>query len=132
MGKTYILFLIGIFFLVIGFWLAKKDKAHLIQMEQKLEEKEKKLFELYEAIEEIMQNIVATNKIGDLDIALKPDTFDMSQNNNIKEYPKETASYSLNKQIILMNKDGCTEGEIAKQLGIGKGEVRLILGLKKD
>jgi hypothetical protein len=128
MEKTYILFFLGIFFLAIGFWQAKKDKTDLIQMEQRLEKKEKRLFELYEAVEGIIQDMLAVNKIGNLNIA--PDAFGISQKNNTEEYTNGTASYNLHKQIILMNKDGYTEEEIAKQLGMGKGEIRLILGLK--
>lgn len=56
MDESFILLITGVLFLFILFWETRKDRAYLFELEKRLEEKEKKLLELYEAVENIIQS----------------------------------------------------------------------------
>ena len=56
----------------------------------------------------------------------------VSEVSNVKEFSdiqEETPALSKNEQILLLYKEGKDEVEIAKMLGCGLGEIRLVLGL---
>lgn len=147
MGDNYVLLIIGIVFLSAVLWEIRKNKIEIIEMEKRLEEKETRLYEMYEAFENIMQYTLS--EIEDDEMGINSTRITVAQVNGISgsKLPDEQAvglpdeqineenKYSdynnTRKAVLLMHKNGNTEEEIAKNLGIGIGEVRLILGLKR-
>ncbi len=122
----------GLMFLFIIFWQTRKDRLYLFELEKRLEEKEKRLYELYDAVEDILRNAIpeAINVLPDESITnnevQQQDTYRNLRQNIDEGYNEKR------KAVILMYKSGSTEEEIARKLGIGKGEVKLILGLKNN
>jgi len=136
MDESFILLITGVLFLFILFWETRKDRAYLFELEKRLEEKEKKLLELYEAVENIIQSTFPELEVTINDDKIKsamPQQQDINGSplQNIRKGSSDTDYHYKRKAVILMYKEGNTEEEIAKKLGIGKGEVRLILGLKE-
>lgn len=147
MGDNYVLLIIGIIFLSAVLWEIRKNKIEIIEMEKRLEEKETRLYEMYEAFENIMQYTLS--EIEDDEMGINSTRITVAQVNGVSgsKLPDEQAvglpdeqineenKYSdynnTRKAVLLMHKNGNTEEEIAKNLGIGIGEVRLILGLKR-
>ncbi|NLX69394.1 MAG: hypothetical protein GX024_00635 [Clostridiales bacterium] len=147
MGDNYVLLIIGIVFLSAVLWEIRKNKIEIIEMEKRLEEKETRLYEMYEAFENIMQYTLS--EIEDDEMGINSTRITVAQVNGVSgsKLPDEQAvglpdeqineenKYSdynnTRKAVLLMHKNGNTEEEIAKNLGIGIGEVRLILGLKR-
>ena len=102
---------------------------------------------MYEAFENIMQYTLS--EIEDDEMGINSTRITVAQVNGVSgsKLPDEQAvglpdeqineenKYSdynnTRKAVLLMHKNGNTEEEIAKNLGIGIGEVRLILGLKR-
>jgi len=146
-GDNYVLLIIGIVFLSAVLWEIRKNKIEIIEMEKRLEEKETRLYEMYEAFENIMQYTLS--EIEDDEMGINSTRITVAQVNGVSgsKLPDEQAvglpdeqineenKYSdynnTRKAVLLMHKNGNTEEEIAKNLGIGIGEVRLILGLKR-
>ncbi|NLO81900.1 MAG: hypothetical protein GX094_02430 [Clostridiales bacterium] len=139
MGDTYIFLVIGIIFLSIMLWETHRNKILIAEMEKRLDEKEKRLDEIYEALESIVQFTLA--EIKDKDTETSSTRMIAVHDNSLRSsaLPHEQTNYETiyplhndkRKAVILMHKGGSTEEEIAKKLGIGIGEVRLILGLMK-
>lgn len=147
MGDNYVLLIIGIVFLSAVLWEIRKNKIEIIEIEKRLEEKETRLYEMYEAFENIMQYTLS--EIEDDEMGINSTRITVAQVNGVSgsKLPDEQAvglpdeqineenKYSdynnTRKAVLLMHKNGNTEEEIAKNLGIGIGEVRLILGLKR-
>lgn len=147
MGDNYVLLIIGIIFLSAVLWEIRKNKIEIIEIEKRLEEKETRLYEMYEAFENIMQYTLS--EIEDDEMGINSTRITVAQVNGVSgsKLPDEQAvglpdeqineenKYSdynnTRKAVLLMHKNGNTEEEIAKNLGIGIGEVRLILGLKR-
>ncbi|MBM7581409.1 DNA-directed RNA polymerase specialized sigma24 family protein [Caldicoprobacter guelmensis] len=129
MSETLIFLLFGIVFLFAIFWQTRRDRLYLFELEKRLEEKEKRLYELYQAVEDIINGAfpeATTTLRGDYTKSapeLRNSSKDLKQNIN-KVYSDKR------KAVILMHKSGSSEDEIAKALGMGKGEVKLILGLR--
>jgi len=146
-GDNYVLLIIGIIFLSAVLWEIRKNKIEIIEIEKRLEEKETRLYEMYEAFENIMQYTLS--EIEDDEMGINSTRITVAQVNGVSgsKLPDEQAvglpdeqineenKYSdynnTRKAVLLMHKNGNTEEEIAKNLGIGIGEVRLILGLKR-
>jgi len=132
MSEGLMFLLPGLMFLFIIFWQTRKDRLYLFELEKRLEEKEKRLYELYEAVEDILRNTIpeAINVLPDESITnnevQQQDTYRNLRQNIDEGYNEKR------KAVILMYKSGSTEEEIARKLGIGKGEVKLILGLKNN
>ena len=151
--NIYTLFWGGIFFLTIGLWMWKKDRNQIQLMDKRMTEKENSLYELYQDLEEIMnqmfylyrdkveQDILKTNtKEGQIISVLqnkqeqkKEDQYKKDQykkeENRLHGDNKQYEELPVNKyyRIVELKHQGYTEDEIAKELEIGKGEVRLIL-----
>ena len=132
MNDGLMFLLSGLMFLFAIFWQTKRDRLYLFELEKRLEEKEKRLYELYDAVEDIIRNAFPEaenaplhNGTADHEVWLENPNKGLSQNIDGGYTEKRKA-------VILMYKSGSTEEEIARKLGIGKGEVRLILGLKDN
>lgn len=132
MSEGLMFLLSGLMFLLVIFWQTRKDRLYLFELEKRLEEKEKRLYELYDAVEDIIRNAFpeAIKVLPDESITNN----EVQQQNSFRNL-KQNIDESYNekrKAVMLMYKSGSTEEEIAKKLGIGKGEVKLILGLKNN
>lgn len=132
MSEGLMFLLSGLMFLLVIFWQTRKDRLYLFELEKRLEEKEKRLYELYGAVEDIIRNAFpeAIKVLPDESITNN----EVQQQNSFRNL-KQNIDESYNekrKAVMLMYKSGSTEEEIAKKLGIGKGEVKLILGLKNN
>lgn len=132
MSEGLMFLLSGLMFLLVIFWQTRKDRLYLFELEKRLEEKEKRLYELYGAVEDIICNAFpeAIKVLPDESITNN----EVQQQNSFRNL-KQNIDESYNekrKAVMLMYKSGSTEEEIAKKLGIGKGEVKLILGLKNN
>lgn len=74
---------------------------------------------------------VEENLMAELEILMKQEEIS-DKKSDIEEKPsvsKAIKKLSKNEEIIALAKKGMTEVEIAKQLGIGRGEVKLVLDL---
>lgn len=175
----------GISFLVIGLWMLKKDREQIRVIESRLVDKENNLYELYQSLEEIIDDMVisyrehtAEEKVSRAQALKlgeeKPAPSAMEGNNDLEDggdasvYDDSILQYQwevppeleeeignqlgrepeiqhkkfphgqLEKQgdnkyrkVIELKNRGYTEENIAKELGIGKGEVRLIIGFNR-
>ncbi|MFO7153371.1 MAG: hypothetical protein DIU64_000250 [Caldicoprobacter oshimai] len=132
MSEGLMFLLAGILFLFVIFWQTRKDRLYLFELEKRLEEKEKRLYELYQAVEDILHSAfpeVVSSLPGNEGLK------SVGQPRNSNESLRQNIGGGYNdkrKAVILMHKSGSTEEEIARKLGIGKGEVKLILGLKEN
>jgi len=132
MSEELMFLLSGLMFLFVIFWQTRKDRQYLFELERRLEEKEKRLYELYDALEDIIRNAFPE--------AEKALHHTNTANHEVQlQNPGKNLRRNIDggynekrKAVILMYKSGSTEEEIAKKLGIGKGEVELILGLKNN
>ncbi|MCM8901189.1 hypothetical protein KVG29_08140 [Caldicoprobacter algeriensis] len=132
MSEGLMFLLSGLMFLFVIFWQTRKDRLYLFELEKRLEEKEKRLYELYHAVEDIIrnafpeaENALLHNGVINHEAQLQNSGESLRQNIDVGYNEKRKA-------VILMHKSGSTEEEIARKLGIGKGEVKLILGLKDN
>ncbi|MDN5276758.1 MAG: hypothetical protein PWR01_723 [Clostridiales bacterium] len=132
MSEGLMFLLSGLMFLFVIFWQTRKDRLYLFELEKRLEEKEKRLYELYHAVEDIIRNAFPEAENALLHNGV---TNHEAQLQNPGESLRQNIVGGYNekrKAVILMHKSGSTEEEIARKLGIGKGEVKLILGLKDN
>ena len=132
MSEGLMFLLSGLMFLFVIFWQTRKDRLYLFELEKRLEEKEKRLYELYHAVEDIIRNAFPEAENALLHNGV---TNHEAQLQNPSESLRQNIVGGYNekrKAVILMHKSGSTEEEIARKLGIGKGEVKLILGLKDN
>jgi DNA-directed RNA polymerase specialized sigma24 family protein len=132
MSEGLMFLLSGLMFLFVIFWQTRKDRLYLFELEKRLEEKEKRLYELYHVVEDIIrnafpeaENVLLHNGVTNHEAQLQNSGESLRQNIDGGYNEKRKA-------VILMHKSGSTEEEIARKLGIGKGEVKLILGLKDN
>lgn len=155
MGDSlYMLLLGGLFFIFLGIYMWKKEKDELHLMTSKMIEKENDLLELYESLEEIMNQIHyfgqqgldgeaaiaqedknSTNDIK-IDLEAKGDfTYnDIFEDNNPPIMNEGETSFSgSNKYSIIkeLQTEGLGVEEIAKRLGMGKGEVELFINFAR-
>lgn len=122
----------GLMFLLVIFWQTRKDRLYLFELEKRLEEKEKRLYELYDALEDLIRNSFPDTEEAVLhDRATGRDVQQHNQGENFRQNIDGTHS-DRRKAVLLMYKGGSSEEEIARKLGIGIGEVKLILGLKNN
>jgi DNA-directed RNA polymerase specialized sigma24 family protein len=152
MGKSfYILLWGGLFFLSIGLWMMKRDRDEMRMREARMIEKENSLYELYESLEEIMNEMIYHYRDRDsaesTPITTKDDRYDpvletIDQQSTIEksEYESQDKVEGLRvldserqkyHQITSLIDQGFSIEEIAKELGIGKGEIMLVLKLYK-
>ncbi len=142
----------GLFFIAIGLWMWKKDRDQIQAIDNRIAQKEKDLYELYQSLEEIMQEMSYLYSQSNLTLQYQePQNVGYQEQNsegqNTEEQDKEvqngftantdeeyTTEENINKhyRVIQLRNQGYDEEEIARQLGIGKGEVRLILGFKRE
>lgn len=138
-NNSYVLLILGAFFIFVGIWMRKKDKEQFKMIEDRLTEKEKSIYELYESLEGIMEEMerlynnsrkqssytIISKKVQDKDKGQEE-----YEENEYKEGSKSSED-SIENTIIKLKNEGISEEDIARKLGIGKGEVKLILDLKK-
>lgn len=115
--SCYVLLFMGIIVLIIGLWIWKKGREQMELMENRLMEKENALYELYQALEDIIQII-------------SEDYQEKEQQRQINQCSDKQILHTKNDQVIELKNKGYSEEQIAKELKIGKGEVKIILGLK--
>lgn len=141
----------GLIFVAIGLWLRRKDRKKMELMEAKLWKKENDLYELYGALEEIMEELISIGKTKKKDIEAGP--ISRGHNNEtmgeqplnvgdrvtigetipyeaetVSIYDEETPDKRVNRyeKVVTLKRQGHSEEEIAKELNIGIGEVKLI------
>ena len=174
MGDNFYLLLWGgLFFLVIGLLMRKKDRDEIQLINRRMEEKENDLYELYQSLEEVMNemdylyrdrieiepseinfqkketNPVPYEEQEGKDQVKEKDTKDTIEEKNIKkekekmhevrdsemdvdDEPSKKPSANKYQRVMELKSQGYSEEEIARELMLGKGEVRLILGFNKD
>jgi hypothetical protein len=141
-GDYYLFLVTGIILLSVMIWEIQKNKINIAEAEKRLEEKEKRLYEMYQAFEDIIQYTLSEAEERKTDNNPAIATRDVRLNNTVpldKPSPDEQTGMETvypeytnkRKAVRLMHEGGNTEEEIARKLGIGIGEVRLILGLKR-
>ena len=152
MGKGfYILLWGGLFFLSIGLWMMKRDRDDMRMREAKMIEKENSLYELYESLEEIMNEMIylygdeystepapITPNLDSNDPVLEEKdqkNFKEDIGNKNQDEPGELQDRGCENQTYRQITDLIDQGfsveEIAKELGVGKGEIMLVLKLYK-
>ena len=146
---SIVLFILGVILIVVSISFIWKSKIKFMELEHKLDQKEKTLYDLYESIEILLQEIKQTynqntennynnlsfNTDNVVDSNIHNNSIDKTsmsdQSDNIDSNEIQTNIDTQNKkpEIIMLRQQGLSEDDIAKKLKIGIGEVRLILGL---
>jgi len=153
-NNSYILLILGIIFVLVGIWMWKKDREQFEALENRLAQKERSIYELYESLEELLEEAdglyrqlltsgtvregfqnqmeLEYGKAADEEGYNNENNENDNNDNNSDNLDIKIKENDIENIIFELKKEGVSEEDIAKQLEIGKGEVKLILELKKD
>ncbi|HZJ57611.1 MAG TPA: hypothetical protein VFD89_05150 [Clostridia bacterium] len=148
----YMLLWGGLFFLFIGLWMVKRDREWMQIWNANMDEKENSLYELYESLEEIMNEMYYLYREGynieagpppAMDDGYDPvladqdpqdhrdDTVHETQAETKKDTQDQNPEGHRYRLITDLSDQGLSVEEIARRLGIGKGEITLVLKFHK-
>jgi hypothetical protein len=146
-----ILIVLGFFFIILGSWMMKASRLQWTEFDKILTEKEASLLDPYQDIEALSnetQNQQFTKNIKQeiashdyefprtMDTRIGPTPIEIASINDLQSIPEKNDNESyleesrdVPRRILDLTREGYAAGDIARKLGIGEGEVKLIISL---